>query len=407
MSATLAGKKIVVGVTGSIAAFKVVGWVSGLTKEEARVSVIMTDSAQKFIAPLSFAALTGELPYVSMFDDTSKSAMAHIELAQEATLFLIAPATAQTIARLAYGMADDLLSATVLATRAPVIICPAMNSQMYLHPATQDNIRKLKELGYIIMDPDSGLMACKDEGPGRLVEWDDVNEIMVKVLTENVLAGKKILITAGPTRETIDPARFISNRSSGKMGYALAREAFRRGAEVTLISGPTALGCPHGVRRIEVISAQEMCEAVNKELEQSNIVIKSAAVSDFRPTKSHDKKIKKDKAELAISLVSNPDILQEIGKNRKDSQIIVGFAAESDNILREGQKKLKKKNLDLIAINDISQTNSGFAVDTNKVTLVDKAGITELPLTSKEQTADLVWDHICQKLMLQKELLSQ
>ena len=407
MSATLAGKRIVVGVTGSIAAFKVVGWVSSLAKEEARVSVIMTDSAQKFIAPLSFAALTGESPYASMFEDIHKSSMAHIELAQEADLFLIAPATAQTSARLANGMADDLLSTTVLATRAPVIICPAMNTQMYLHRVTQNNILRLRDLGYKVIDPDSGLMACKDEGPGRLVEWDSVNEVMIQALTSNTLEGKRVLVTAGPTRETIDPARFISNRSSGKMGYALAREAFRRGGEVTLVSGPTALECPHGVKCVKVTSAQEMYNEVIKECDRYDIIIKSAAVSDFKPKEVSRTKIKKDRADLTISLETNPDILKEIGNKRNESQIIIGFAAESENLVAEALRKLEKKNLDLVVVNDIGQKNSGFEVDTNKVILVDEKGTVELPLTSKLQTADLIWEHICQKLIPQKNLLRQ
>ena len=402
MPATLTGRKIVLGVTGSIAAFKVVGWASILTKEEARVSVIMTDSARKFVTPLSFAALTGEQPYVSMFDDTHNSAMAHIELAQEADVFLIAPATAQTIARLALGMADDLLSATVLATRAPVVICPAMNSQMFLHRATQENIKRVRELGYIVIDPDSGLMACKDEGPGRLVEWEVVEEVLTKTLTANALEGKKVLVTAGPTREIIDPARFISNRSSGKMGYELAREAFRRGADVTLISGPTALDCPFGVNRIDVSSAQEMYEEVKREHEQYDIIIKSAAVSDFKPIEVSTTKIKKEQADLVIPLETNPDILAEIGEKRSESQIIVGFAAESDNLVSEGKKKVERKNLDLIVVNDISKSNSGFEVDTNQVTLINGTETVELPLTSKKQLAHLIWEHIEQKLIPQK-----
>lgn len=406
MSATLTGRKIILGVTGSIAAFKVVGWASTLAKEEARVSVIMTDSAQKFVTPLSFAALTGEQPYVSMFDDIHKSAMAHIELAQEADVFLIAPASAHTIARLAHGLADDLLSTTVLATRAPVIICPAMNSQMFLHAATQDNIKKVRELGYMVIDPDSGLMACKDEGPGRLVEWEVVEEVVIRALTAHVLKGKKVLVTAGPTREIIDPARFISNRSSGKMGYALAREAYRRGAEVTLISGPTALDCPFGVNRVDVSSAQEMYEEVKREHEQYDIIIKSAAVSDFKPTQVSTIKIKKERADLTIPLEINPDILAEIGVKRRESQIIVGFAAESEDLVSEGKKKLERKNLDLIVVNDISKNTSGFEVDTNKVTLIDGTVTVELPLTSKNQTAHLIWEHIGQSLIPKKALLN-
>jgi len=399
MSNEFAGKRIVVGVSGSIAAFKVAGWVSALAKDEARASVIMTDSAQKFVAPLTFAALSGEAPYTSMFCEDLNHAMSHIELAQKADLFLIAPATAQTLARLALGMADDLLSAAVLATRAPVVICPAMNSKMYQHQATQLNITKLKGYGYQVVDPDSGMMACKDDGPGRLVEWQTIKEVLAKNLRVNDLAGLKILITAGPTREAIDPARFISNRSSGKMGYALARSAYRRGAEVTLISGPSALECPHGVKRINVVTAQEMYDAVMEKFDESVIIIKSAAVSDFRPVYSHKHKIKKDKAEKELQLTQNTDILFTLGeKNKGKSKFLIGFAAESENIVAEGKKKLINKNLDLIVINQINSNNTGFEVDTNKVTLLDKDFVQELPFTSKLHTANMIFDYISKKI---------
>ncbi len=246
MHTILAGKRIVVGVTGSIAAFKVAGWVSNLTKEEARVAVIMTDSACRFIAPLTFAALSGERVHTALFASEGAEAIAHILLAREADLLVIAPATAQTIARLAHGLADDLLTCTVLATGAPVLVCPAMNSLMYSHPAVQENIEKLKGYGYQVLVPESGRMACREEGLGRLPEWEQALEVMLQILAVPDLAGEKILITAGPTREPLDPARFLSNRSSGKMGYSLARTARRRGAEVTLISGPTALALPAG-----------------------------------------------------------------------------------------------------------------------------------------------------------------
>jgi phosphopantothenoylcysteine decarboxylase/phosphopantothenate--cysteine ligase len=403
MSRILAGKRIVVGVTGSIAAFKVAGWVSRLAKEEARVSVIMTKSAQQFVAPLTFSALSGEKTYGSMFDGDLSSAMTHIELAQEASLFIIAPATAQSMARLAHGMADDLLSAAVLATRAPVIICPAMNSKMFLHKATQDNIVRLRELGYIVVDPDSGMMACKDDGPGRLGEYESVQELILRSLSVDDFKEQKILITAGPTQESIDPARFISNKSSGKMGYALARSAFRRGAEVTLVSGPTALECPYGVKRIQVTSAQEMYEAVMEESKRATIIIKSAAVSDFRPLVCHAQKIKKDQAENVIELQKNPDILNELGEQKeKNRQILVGFAAESDNLEEEARRKLQRKNLDLIAVNDITTENTGFAVDTNQITLIDSEHTQRLPLTSKSDTADLILDAVATILTSRK-----
>lgn len=396
MAKQFAGKRIVVGVTGSIAAFKVVGWVSALAKEEARVSVIMTQSAQKFIAPLTFAALTGEKVYTAMFDDDMNEAMAHIELAQEAALFLIAPASAQTIARLAHGMADDLLGAAVLATRAPVIVCPAMNSRMFLHQATQENLRKLKQFGYIVVDPESGMMACKDDGPGRLVQWQSAQEVVLRCLSRQDLAGEKAVVTAGPTREALDPARFISNRSSGKMGYALAREVYRRGAEVVLVSGPTALACPHGVHRTMVISAREMYEEVMKAVSDATIVIKAAAVSDFRPKHYSSRKVKKDTAQNTIELRHNPDILYDIGHLRDNKKrFIMGFAAESDNLEAQARKKLERKQLDLIAVNDISSKDAGFAVDTNKVTLLDAHHSTTLPQTSKTATAAMIVDHIC------------
>ncbi len=399
MHTTLAGKRIVVGVTGSIAAFKVAGWVSNLAKEEARVAVVMTDSACRFVAPLTFAALSGERVHTSLFTQEGAEAIAHIQLAREADLVLIAPATAQTIARLAHGLADDLLACTVLATRAKVLVCPAMNSQMYSHPAVQENIEKLQGYGYQILTPECGRMACKEEGPGRLPEWEQAREVILQLLTVPDLAGEKILITAGPTRESLDPARFLSNRSSGKMGYALARTARRRGAEVTLISGPTALACPPDVQYERVETAAEMGAAVLAYCHDASVIVKAAAVSDFRPVTMCAEKVKKEQAELQLPLEQTMDILKELGRRKKkDGFLLVGFAAESQNHAVEGEKKLKKKNLDLIAINDIGSVHTGFEADTNQVTLLDKNGSSPLPLVSKEQTADLIWDHVVQML---------
>jgi phosphopantothenoylcysteine decarboxylase/phosphopantothenate--cysteine ligase len=395
MHTTFAGKRIVVGVTGSIAAFKVAGWVSNLTKEEARVAVIMTDSACRFIAPLTFAAISGERVHTGLFAEEGAEAIPHIQLAREADLLLIAPATAHTIARLAHGLADDLLACTALATRAKVLVCPAMNSQMYRHPAVQENIEKLKGYGYQVLAPEDGRMACKEEGPGRLPEWESVREVMLQILTDPDLAGEKILITAGPTREPLDPARFLSNRSSGKMGYSLARTARRRGAEVTLISGPTALPMPPGVLCVRVETAHEMYEAVLAHCQQASVIIKAAAVSDFRPAMQFADKVKKEQAELRLPLEQTTDILKELGRLKKKAGfLLVGFAAESKNHAAEGEKKLKNKNLDLIAINDIGSAHTGFAADTNQVTLLDKDGVSQLPLVTKEQTADLIWDHV-------------
>ncbi len=393
MGNVFSGKKIIVGVSGSIAAFKVAGWVSALVKEEACVSTILTGAATKFVTPLTFSALTGDKTYTDMFFDDER-VMSHIYLGQDADLLLLAPATAQTIARLAYGMADDLLSTTVLAAHCPIIICPAMNSQMYNHPATTKNLEILKSYGYIIVDPESGRMACKDEGKGRLVDWEKVQEVLLTLFTPQDMAGEVVLVTAGPTREPLDPARFISNRSSGKMGYALATTAKRRGAKVVLVSGPTSLDCPDNVERVMVNTALEMQKEVVRYSKKSTIIVKAAAVSDFRPKITHDQKVKKEVAELSVPLEQNPDILYQLGQEVGSETFLVGFAAESTNILQEGQKKLQKKNLDMIAVNDISGNNTGFEADTNQITLLEKQGKKVLPLVSKEETANLMWEHI-------------
>lgn len=393
------GKKIVVGVTGSIAAFKVAGWVSSLAKEEARVSVIMTQSATEFITPLTFTALSGEDTHLDMFDLDKRRAMSHISLGQEADMLLIAPASAHTIAKLAQGLADDLLSTTVLAAHCPVIVCPAMNSRMYKHPATQANLKRLVAFGYTVIAPEHGSMACKDEGPGRLPEWDVVQEHLLRLLSVGDLKGERVVISAGPTREAIDPARFISNRSSGKMGFALAKTAWRRGAEVILVSGPTSLECPEGVTTLEVTTAREMHEKMLENIQDATIIVKSAAVSDFRPEVSHSEKIKKSQAESAIHLSQNPDILSEIGnRHKREGQFLVGFAAESENLLAEGARKLQTKNLDMIAVNDIKSSQTGFESDTNQITLLGLGEPVRLPYTSKEKCADLMWDHILEAI---------
>jgi len=399
MHTTLAGKRIVVGVTGSIAAFKVAGWVSNLTKEEARVAVIMTDSACRFVAPLTFASLSGERVYTGLFAPEDAESIPHIQLAREADLLVIAPATAHTIARLAYGLADDLLTCSVLATRAPVLVCPAMNAQMYSHSAVQENIEKIKRIGYQVLAPECGRMACREDGTGRLPEWELAREVMLRILAIPDLAGERILITAGPTREPLDPARFLSNRSSGKMGYSLARTARRRGAEVTLISGPTALACPPDVDYVRVETAREMAEAVLVHCHKASVIVKAAAVSDFRPVVQFAEKVKKEEADRQLPLEQTMDILKELGLlKKKNGFLLVGFAAESKNHVAAGEKKLKNKNLDLIAINDIGSPHTGFEADTNQVTLLDKNGSSQLPLVSKEQTADLIWDHVARML---------
>lgn len=388
------GKNIVVCVSGSIAAFKVATWVSDLAKEEAIVHVVMSKAAEKFITPLTFSALSGNRVHTDMFAGADDVPMAHIDLGREADLIVIAPASANTIAKLACGISDNLLTTTALATRAPVLVFPAMNSKMYSHRATQQNLLKLRELGYAVIDPDSGVMACKEEGQGRLVEWEDAKEHIAFTLSHKDFAGRKILITAGPTREAIDPARFISNRSSGKMGYALACCAQRRGAEVILVSGPTTLPPPLGVQCIKVQSGDEMYEAVMAHSETCDVVIKSAAVADYRPAEYFKQKVKKDRIDLCLQLAQNRDILLELGGIKKPGQILVGFAAESEKLREAGLKKLHAKNLDLIAVNDISSENSGFEVDTNKILLLTRTGEHQLPLTSKHATSDLILDHV-------------
>ncbi len=404
MPNSFAGKRIVFGVTGSIAAFKVAGWVSALAKEEALVDVVMTEAAAKFVAPLTFASLSGRPVFEDMFSAEQEGGISHIGLSREADCILIAPATAKTIARLAYGLADDLLTTTVLAARIPVIICPAMNVQMYEHPATVNNLKILREFGYHIIEPDSGLMACGEEGSGRLPEWEQVAEYVLRQILSQDLAGQKVLVTAGPTREPYDPVRFISNRSSGKMGFALARTAFRRGAEVTLISGPTAQQPPAGVECVNITTALEMHQAVMERYEDKSIIIKAAAVSDFRCATQSDEKIKKNRSSLVMELEQNPDILKELGRicdhNR---QLLIGFAAESSNIEEEGRKKLLDKELDLIAVNDISSASAGFEVDNNQITLIDSFQVVKLLHTSKLQTADLIWDHVVSNEMLKTD----
>lgn len=390
----LAGKRIVVGVCGSIAAFKVAGWVSELAKEEALVSVVMTASAQQFVTPLTFAALSGNDVHTGMFAAGREEVMSHISIGRDADVILIAPATANVMARLAAGMADDLLTTTVLASRAKVLVCPAMNPRMYDHPATRKNLLALKELGYSIIDPETGLMACKEEGEGRLAEWDTIKEHLAKSLSVQDLLGQRVLITAGPTREPLDPARFLSNRSSGKMGYALARAAFRRGAEVILVSGPTALPCPPGVRREMVQTACEMRERVLACAESCSVVVKAAAVADYRPEIPHEHKMKKEEIARELVLERNPDILYELGKRKRPGQVLVGFAAESRRLAEEGTKKLKKKNLDLIAVNDIAGEQTGFEAETNQLMLISERGTEMLPFTSKAHTADLLWHRI-------------
>lgn len=391
----LKGKNVVVGVAGGIAVYKVVDLVSKLKKQDANVYVIMTQSAANFVTPLTFREISGHPVVVDMWAETANWNVEHIALANKADLFLLAPATGNIIGKIANGIADDMLSTTVMATTAPTLFVPAMNSNMYLNPIVQKNISKLTELGYYFMEPESGMLACGVEGVGRLPEATKILNQVNKILTsQNDFIGKKILITAGGTQEAIDPVRYIGNRSSGKMGYALANIAAARGAKVTLISGPTNLSAPHGVQVEYVESALQMRDAVLGHYADSDIVIKAAAVADYRPQNMAEHKIKKIGETLQLVLEKNPDILLELGQ-LKNHQLLVGFAAETQHLLLHAQEKLARKNLDIIVANDVSIPGSGFNADHNIVKLLYRDGrIDELPKMSKDKLAEIILDKI-------------
>ena len=397
MNSLLADKKILFGISGSIAVYKAAEWVRELTKAGAEVTVVMTEGATRFVSSLTFATLSGKRVYTGMFEPDAGEKITHISLARECDLFVIAPATAQTIAKLANGFADNLLSSLALANRSKLLLFPAMNSNMYCHAATQANLARLKEYGYSIIEPVEGKLACGDEGVGRLVEWDLARESILSAFAPQDLEEQTVLITAGPTCESFDPARHLSNRSSGKMGFALARSAKRRGARVVLISGPTSLPIPYGVETVQVTSALQMHDAVMDNYNSADIVVMSAAVSDYRPEKIMEQKIKKGSDSLSLEIVSNPDILKELGKRKgtANSPLLVGFAAESSHHLEEGKRKLKEKNLDLIVVNDITGTDTGFGTDTNQINLIDRDyQLEKLPLLTKEECASMIWDKI-------------
>ncbi|MDP3038828.1 MAG: bifunctional phosphopantothenoylcysteine decarboxylase/phosphopantothenate--cysteine ligase CoaBC [Deltaproteobacteria bacterium] len=390
----LKGRKIVLGVTGGIAAYKAAELVRELVKAQAEVHVVMTRNAQAFIAPLTFQTLSGNPVTTELFNLMAESEIGHIALADRAEVLVIAPATANIIGKIAAGIADDMLTTIVMATKAPVLLAPAMNVHMWENPICQENIQRLRSRGYHFIDPEAGELACGYEGKGRLAEIPAIVEEIRVLLSPKDFSGEKILVTAGPTEEPIDPVRFLSNHSSGKMGFALARAARRRGAEVTLISGPTALPVPPQMRSIAVRSAAQMREAVLNHLESASILIMAAAVSDYRPKQKAPEKIKKSKLETVLELELNPDILAEAGK-KKNSRIMVGFAAETENLLQNTREKLEKKNLDLIVANDVTLPGAGFKADTNIVKIMDRSGkVEELPLMTKEDLADRILDRI-------------
>jgi phosphopantothenoylcysteine decarboxylase / phosphopantothenate---cysteine ligase len=390
----LSGKAVVLGVTGGIAVYKAVELLRLLTKAGAEVHVVMTRAATEFVTPLTFQTLSGNPVHLELFNLISEQQIGHISLAERADLFLIAPATANFIGKMACGIADDLLSTSVMATRAPVLVAPAMNVNMYQNPIYRENEARLKGHGYLFIPPATGMLACGYEGEGKLPDPEVILEEAIAALTPKRLCGKRILVTAGPTREEIDPVRYISNHSSGKMGYAIARAARLRGAEVTLVTGPTSLPIPYGVCVVRVESAEQMREAVLGRLEQCDVVIKAAAVADYRPRSRAESKMKKSGDSLSIELEKNPDILSELGA-RKGDRLLVGFAAETEELVANATGKLSRKNLDLIIANDVSQEGAGFNVDTNIVKLLFRDGrVEDIPLMGKDQLAGVILDRV-------------
>ncbi len=393
-------KTIVLGVTGSIAAYKAVELASKLTKDGAQVDVVMTRSAQEFVTPLTFRSVTQQPVVTEMFDLASEFSIEHVALAERADLVVIAPATANIIAKLSWGVADDMLCCTVLATKAPVIVAPAMNVNMYENVVTQENIARLKERGFKFVGPAYGRLASGDWGLGRLAEIDDILGAIHQVLGRGGdLAGRRIVVSAGGTQEPIDPVRHIGNRSSGKMGYALAEAARDRGAEVVLVSAPTALTLPVGVEVIPVQTTLQMRDAIANAVANADALVMAAAPADYRPAAMAPRKIKKGKGALTLELVENPDIISEV----KGDFVRVGFAAESENLVENAKEKLKKKNLDLIVANDITATDSGFGADTNRVVLIDRSGnVASLPLLPKSEVAHKILDKVAELLPRRK-----
>jgi len=394
----LKGKCVVLGVTGGIAAYKMANVASALRKTGADVNVIMTQNATQFITPLTFETLTNNKCIVDTFDRDFKFEVTHISLAKRADLMLIAPATANVIAKLAHGIADDMLTTVALAATCKKLVAPAMNTAMLENPITQDNIRTLEKYGFGIIPSDSGMLACKDVGSGKLPDPEVLCEYVYQELAaEKDLAGLRVTVTAGPTQEPLDPVRYLTNHSTGKMGYAIARAAARRGAEVTLIHGQTALPPVKFTNDVPITTAREMYEAVCAEFEQTDVLIMAAAVADYRPATVADNKIKKKDGEMSIPLARTDDILGTLGP-KKNHQFICGFSMETENMVENSRGKLTRKNLDMIAANNLKTAGAGFGVDTNVLTLISPEGMTELPLMSKDDAADALLTAIAQKL---------
>ena len=391
----LTGKTIVLGVTGSIAAYKIANLASMLVKLNADVHVIMTQNATHFITPMTFETLTNNKCIVDTFDRNFNFDVKHVSLAKRGDLFLVAPCTANVIGKVANGICDDMLTTTIMATKAPVLFSPAMNTGMWENPVLQDNLKKLQHYGYHVIGPVVGRLACGDTGSGKMPSEETLLEhILLHLAREKDLKGKRLLITAGPTQEAIDPVRFISNRSSGKMGYALAKVAVLRGAQVTLVSGPVSIAPFAGVETVAVRSAQQMFEAVSERSADSDVVIMCSAVADYKPVSYSEQKMKKSDNDMSIPLTRTQDILGWLGDHKQAGQVLVGFSMETENLIENSRLKLTKKHADLICANSIASEQTGFAVDTNKVTLITQENVTELPLCTKEETADLILDSI-------------
>lgn len=394
----LAGKHIVLGVTGSIAAYKIASLASMLAKQHADVTVIMTRNAVNFINPITFESLTGNKCLVDTFDRNFEFQVEHVSLAKKTDVFLVAPASANVIAKAAHGIADDMLTTTLLACTCPKIFAPAMNTRMYQNPVVQDNMEILRRYGMEVIRPASGYLACGDSGEGKMPEPEVLYEYIVKALTPKDMSGKKVLVTAGPTQEKIDPVRYISNHSTGKMGYAIARQAMMRGADVTLVSGKVSLQPPTGVRLIPVVSAADMARAVKENAYEQDIIVKAAAVADYRPAVTADEKLKKKDGEMSIELERTEDILAYLGQHRREGQFLCGFSMETEHMLENSRIKMEKKNIDMIVANNLKQTGAGFGTDTNVVTFLTKDDMAELSIMSKENVADRLLDYIMKKI---------
>lgn len=383
-------KKIIIGITGSVAAFKSIQLISDLVKQGYQIEVMMSESATRFVTPVCIQSLTKRKVYVDTFDDENPAIITHVDIVKDADLFMVVPASAHTIAKLAYGMADNMLTSAFLAATCPKLIAPAMNVHMYENPITQKNMQLLKETGVVFVEPISGLLACGDTGNGKLADEDTLLEMIDYMLAPKTLSGKNILISAGPTQESLDPVRFITNHSSGKMGYALAKAAFQLGASVTLVSGPTHLKKPHGVNVIDVISANDMYHQIIQCVKEYDYMIMSAAVGDYACNEIADEKIKKHTDTLTLELHKNKDILLEIGKRRLASQVICGFAMETSHLIENAQMKLQKKNCDMIVANHLKTDGAGFQGDTNVVSILTQQEITDYQKMSKQELAYII-----------------